>query len=151
MTNPDLSELPPFLVRESGLHSGFMMVQVAAAAIAAEARADAGPASVHSIPTGGAKEDHVPMSAFAARKARRVLENVRRILGLEVLCAAQGLEFLRPLRAGRGVEAALRRFRRDVAFLDRDRYLQPDIHRATNPFLLGEVVEEVERSVGGLA
>ncbi|MBI2899393.1 MAG: histidine ammonia-lyase [Planctomycetes bacterium] len=141
MTNPDLSELPAFLVKDSGLNSGLMTVQVAAAAIAAEARVDAAPASVHSIPTGGAKEDHVPMAAFAARKCRRVLENVRRVLGLEVLCAAQGLDFLKPLRPGRGVEAAHGRVRRDIAFLERDRYLQPDIVAATNPFFLDEVVE----------
>lgn len=151
MTNPDLSELPAFLVKDSGLHSGFMMVQVAAAAIAAEARADATPASVQSIPTGGGKEDHVSMSAFAARKCRRVLENVRRVVALEVLCASQGLEFLKPLRPGTGVAAALRRVRQDIAFLDRDRFLQRDVLHATNPFFLSEIVEEVERAIGGLS
>ncbi len=141
MTNPDLSELPPFLVREGGLHSGFMVVQVAAAAVAAEARADATPSSVHSIPTGGAKEDHVSMSATAARRCRRVLDGVRRVLGLEVLCAAQGLDFLKPLRPGRGVEAAYRRVRSAIAFLVRDRYLQPDLARATDPAFLKSVVQ----------
>lgn len=150
MTNPDLSELPAFLVEDSGLNSGFMMVQVAAAAVAAEARVDATPASVQSIPTGGAKEDHVSMSALAARKARRVLESVRRVLGLEILCAAQGLDFLKPLRPGLGVRAAHARVRREIPFLRRDRYLRPDLRKATDPRLLSDLVEGVERSVGRL-
>jgi histidine ammonia-lyase len=90
------------------------------------------------------------MSSIAARKCRRILENVRRVLGLEVLCAAQGLDFLKPLRPGRGVEAAYSRVRRDIAFLDKDRYLQPDLARVTNPFFLSEVVEAAAKASGGL-
>jgi histidine ammonia-lyase len=150
MTNPELSELPAFLVKESGLHSGYMMVQVAAAALAAECRSDAAPASVHAIPTGASKEDHVPMAPVAVRKCRRVLENVRKVLGLEVLCAAQGLDFLRPLRPGRGVQAAHRRIRREIPHLARDRFLRPELERVSSPALAGTLLSAVEAQVGSL-
>jgi cysteine desulfurase len=96
-----------------------------AAAVAAECRADAAPASVHSIPTGASKEDHVPMAPIAVRKCRRVLDNARKVIGMEILCAAQGLDFLKPLKPGLGVLAAHRRLRREIPHLDRDRYLHP--------------------------
>jgi histidine ammonia-lyase len=152
MTNPELSELPAFLVRESGLHSGYMMVQVAAAALAAECRADAAPASVHAIPTGASKEDHVPMAPIAVRKCRRVLDHVRAVVGLELLCAAQGLDFLRPLRPGAGVRAAHARLRREIPHLTRDRFLRPELERVASPdsALPLEVLRAVERSVGAL-
>jgi histidine ammonia-lyase len=152
MTNPDMSELPAFLVKESGLNSGFMMVQVAAAALAAECRAEASPASVHTIPTGASKEDHVPMAPIAARKCRRVLDTVRKVVGLELLCAAQGLDFLRPLRAGKGVEAAHARLRRDIATLESDRFLRPDLEKITSVYspLPEEILKAVEQKIGPL-
>ncbi len=152
MTNPEMSELPAFLVRESGLHSGYMMVQVAAAALAAEGRSDAAPASVHAIPTGASMEDPVPMAPIAVRKCRRVLDNVRKVVGLEVLCASQGLDFLRPLRPGRGVEAAHHRLRREIPHLDRDRFLRDDLERVASPGapLEGVVLAAAERAVGGM-
>ncbi len=148
MTNPDMSDLPAFLVRESGLNSGYMMVQVAAASIAAECRADAGPAGIHSIPTGASKEDHVPMAPLAVRRCRRILDNVRKVIGMEMLCAAQGLDFLRPLRPGRGVLAAHRRLRKEIPHLDRDRYLQPELEKVTDIWLPREVLSAVEREIG---
>ncbi len=151
MTNPDLSELPAFLVEESGLNSGYMMVQVAAAAVAAECRADAAPAGVHSIPTGAGKEDHVPMAPAAARKCRRILENVRKVIGMELLCAAQGLDFLRPLKPGRGVLAAHRRLRREIPHLERDRYLVPELAKVTGGRVPGEILAAVEAELGPLA
>ena len=153
MTNPELSELPAFLVRESGLNSGYMMVQVAAAALAAEARTEAAPASVHSIPTGASKEDHVPMAPIAARKCRRVLDLVRAVVGMELLCAAQGLDFLKPLRPGKGVAAAHARLRRAIPHVDRDRFLRPDLDALTavGSRLPEEVLAAAERAVGPLA
>jgi histidine ammonia-lyase len=152
MTNPEMSELPAFLVTESGLNSGYMMVQVAAAAIAAECRAEASPASVHSIPTGASKEDHVPMSPIAVRKCRRVLDNVRKVVGLELLCAAQGLDFLRPLQPGHGVRAAHDRLRRDIPSLKGDRYLRPELDRVTSVYskLPEEILRAVEKAIGPL-
>jgi len=141
LTNPDLSELPPFLVAESGLNSGFMMVQVAAAAIAAECRVDATPASVQSIPTGASKEDHVSMGPIAARKCLRIVEGLRRVLSMEAVCAAQGLDFLKPLKPGAGVAAAHRAVRKVVPFLQRDRHLRADLKRIRP----GEILAAVGR------
>src|SRR5688572_29316247 len=128
-----------------------MMVQVAAAAVAAECRADAAPASVHSIPTGASKEDHVPMAPIAARKCRRVLDNVRKVVGMELLCAAQGLDFLKPLRPGRGVAAAHARLRREIPHLDRDRFLRPDLGKLTSGALPSAVLDAAEKAVGPLS
>ena len=95
--NPALSELPAFLVREGGLHSGLMMAQVTAAALVSECKILAHPASVDSIPTSAAKEDHVSMSPIAARKFAAIVDNLERVLAIEPLAAFQAMEFLRPL------------------------------------------------------
>ncbi len=150
MTNPDLSELPPFLVPDSGLHSGYMMVQVASASLTAEIRTDAAPASVHSIPTEGGQEDHVPMAAYAARKARKVMYNTMRVVGLELLCAAQGVDFLKPMKPGPAVQAAHRRIRKEIPFLEGDRYLQPEVKTITNVGFLRSLVAAVEKASGEL-
>jgi len=147
LTNPDLSGLPAFLVKESGVNSGFMMAQVAAAAAAAECRVDATPASVQSIPTGAAKEDHVSMGPLAARKCLRVIEGLRRILTLEAVCAAQGLDLIAPLKPGKGVVAAHREIRKTVRILESDRYLRRELKKVD----AGEVVSAARRAVGRLA
>ncbi|HEX9894245.1 MAG TPA: histidine ammonia-lyase [Gemmatimonadales bacterium] len=104
LVNPDLSQgLPAFLTPDAGRSSGFMMVQIAAASIVAESRSLAHPASIGSIPTDANQEDFVPMGMAAAWKARRILTNAQRVVGAEFYCAAQGLEFLKPLAPGRGV------------------------------------------------
>ena len=106
LVNPALSDLPAFLARDGGLHSGLMIAHVTAAALASENKALAHPASVDSIPTSANKEDHVSMGVTAARKAARVVANTRRILAIELLAACQALEFRRrsapraPLRGG---------------------------------------------------
>ncbi len=152
MTNPEMSELPAFLVAESGLNSGYMMVQVAAAALAAECRSDASPASIHSIPTGASKEDHVPMAPVAVRKCRRVLDNVRKVIGMEILCAAQGLDFLEPLRPGRGVRAAHDALRKSIPHLEKDRFLRPELGKVTSPDgeLPGRILAAAEKAAGPL-
>lgn len=127
LTNPTASELPAFLVKESGLNSGFMTFQVAAAALAAECRVLSTPSSVTSIPTSAGKEDHVSMGPTSARHLRRIVRNLRTVLALEAICAAQGLEFLRPLRPGRGALAAYREVRKRVRPLVRDRRMDGDI------------------------
>jgi histidine ammonia-lyase len=112
LVNPDLSQgLPAFLTNDAGLSSGFMMVQIAAASIVAESRSLAHPASIGSIPTDANQEDFVPMGMAAAWKARRILLNGQRVVGAEFFCAAQGLEFLKPLAPGRGVADLLQRIR----------------------------------------
>lgn len=132
MMNPELSHgLPAFLTRAPGLHSGLMMLQITAAALVAESRALASPASVQSIPTDANQEDFVPMGMAAAYKARRVLANARRIIACELIAAAQALEFRRPLKAGTGVERAYDWVRRLVPALETDRPLTPDIERVS--------------------
>jgi histidine ammonia-lyase len=127
MLNPDLSELPPFLARDPGIQSGLMITQLAAADLLAELRVLAHPASVDSVPTSGNKEDHVSMGLTAARKARRAVECLEYILGIELLCAAQALEFLKPLSPGQGVRRAYELVREHVSPLDGDRVLTGDI------------------------
>ncbi|HEX8430065.1 MAG TPA: aromatic amino acid lyase, partial [Longimicrobium sp.] len=131
LVNPDLSgDLPPFLTDDAGVSSGFMIAQVTAAALVNECKTLSHPASVDSIPTGASKEDHVSMGMMSARKARQVLRNVEVVLGIELLCAAQGLEYRRPLRPGRGVERAYERLRERVPRLGVDRQLSGDIEAA---------------------
>ncbi|MEE9234531.1 MAG: histidine ammonia-lyase [Candidatus Acidoferrales bacterium] len=126
LVNPALSNLPAFLTRQAGLHSGMMMAQVTAAALASENKGLAHPASVDSIPTSG-NEDFVSMSMGAALKARRVTENVKTILAVELLCACQGIDLLAPLKTGKLAQQAHAAVRRVVPSLEADRVLAPDI------------------------
>lgn len=128
LVHPDLNQgLPPFLTRDAGVNSGFMMAQVTAASLASECKVLSHPASVDTIPTDGSKEDVVPMAMGAAWKLRRVVHNVRHVLAIELMCAAQGLDCRAPLRPGRGVARAHALVRKLVTPLERDRVLSPDI------------------------
>ena len=127
LVNPQLSELPAFLVREGGLNSGFMMAQVTAAALVSESKLLSHPASVDSIPTSANKEDHVSMGPIAAWKLSRIVENLAGVLAIEAMCGAQAIEFHRPLRSSEAVEQAVAIIRTKVAPWDEDRFLQPDI------------------------
>ena len=129
LLNPEYGDLPPFLADHPGLNSGFMIAQVAAAALASENKVLSHPASVDSIPTSGNKEDHVPMAMGAALKLKQVLANLERILAIEFLCAAQGIDYLRPLKAGLTVEAAYQYIRRTIPHVSVDRVLSTDIAR----------------------
>ena len=141
LVHPDLNEgLPPFLARDAGLHSGFMMAQVTAAALASECKVLSHPASVDTIPTDGSKEDVVPMAMGAAWKLRRVVRNVQHVLGIELMCAMQGIDYRRPLRAGRGVEVAYRAVRALVEPLTDDRTLAPDMLALADAVSRGDFV-----------
>jgi histidine ammonia-lyase len=130
LVNPDLNEgLPPFLTPQAGISSGYMIAHVAAAALLSEARVLAHPASVDSVPTSGGKEDHVSMGMTAALKFRQVVENAEAMLAIELMAAAEGLEYRRPLRPAIRVARALEQVRGIVAPLTRDRPLQPDIEQ----------------------
>ena len=133
LVNPDLSQgLPAFLTRDPGLSSGFMVVQITAASLVAESRALAMPASIGSIPTDANQEDFVPMGMAAAYKTRRILTNAQRVVAAEFYCAAQGLEFLKPLQPGVGVAELHRRIRTmpdPVPPLEADRPPAPDLDR----------------------
>ena len=127
LVDPALSGLPAFLSPDPGTNSGFMMAQIVAASLVTEARLRAAPASIDSIPTDANKEDHVSMGMTAAIKAREAVRLLETVLALELLAAAQGLEFLLPLRPGRGVERAHRLIRERVPPLQRDRVMTGDI------------------------
>ena len=128
LVHPDLNEgLPPFLVRDAGANSGFMMAQVTAASLASECKVLAHPATVDTIPTDGNKEDVVPMSMGAAWKLRRITDNVRHILAIELMCAAQALDFRAPLQSSLPLRRAHGAVRSLVAHLERDRVLSGDI------------------------
>jgi histidine ammonia-lyase len=130
LVNPDLNEgLPPFLTPHAGVSSGYMVAHVAAAALLAEARVLSHPASVDSVPTSGGKEDHVSMGMTAAWKLRQIVENAESGLAIELMAAAEGLEYRRPLKSAERVEAAWTQVRSVVAKLERDRSLHPDIAR----------------------
>jgi histidine ammonia-lyase len=126
-----VSRLPPFLTADAGLNSGFMIAHVTAASLASENKSMAHPASVDSLPTSANQEDHVSMATFAARRLQPMITNTAHILGIELLAAAQGIEFLRPLQSSPPIEAAHALLRRECPSVDRDRYLAPDIERAT--------------------
>ncbi len=151
LLNPELSGLPAFLAHDPGLHSGFMLAHVTAAALVSENKTLAHPASVDTIPTSAGKEDHVSMGAWAARKAWSVVRHVETVLAIELLAAAQALDLLRPLQGGRGVEAARRAVRRRVAHLEADRVLAEDIARARALIAGGTLRRSVERVCGPLA
>ena len=151
LVNPDISGLPPFLARNPGLESGFMIPQVVAASLASENKSLAHPASVDTIPTSANREDHVSMGVTAARHAERVTGNTAKVLGIEVLCAAQGLDLGEQLRPGKGVAAAYRALRQHIPGLDGDRFLAPDLAEAERLVLDGTIVDAVEKRVGALA
>lgn len=127
LLNPDLSGLPAFLTPRPGVSSGFMIAQIAAADALSEMRVLATPASVDSVPTSASREDHVSMGMASARKFRRSVALLETVLAVELLCAAQAVEHHRPLRAGRGVEAAVTAVRRQAPPLDDDRSLASEI------------------------
>jgi histidine ammonia-lyase len=141
LVNPDLSELPAFLVKEGGLNSGFMILQVTAAALASENKTLSHPASVDSIPTSANQEDHVSMGVTAARKTNDVAENLANILAIELLAAAQGLEFRRPLTTSRTLEAVHALVRSRVAPYERDRPHYPDVAAARELILSGAILD----------
>jgi histidine ammonia-lyase len=128
LLNPDINEgLPAFLSPDAGLSSGFMMAQIVAAALINECQVLAAPASTGSIPTCGGKEDHVSMGMTGALKLRQIVEDAEHIVGIELMCAAQGLEWRKPLKASREVERAYAAVRAVVPRLEQDRVLAPDI------------------------
>jgi histidine ammonia-lyase len=126
-----LSGLPPFLVREPGLNSGFMMAHVTAAALASENKSLAHPASVDSLPTSANQEDHVSMATFAARRLLEMAANTRGIIAIELLAAAQGIDFHAPLETSPVLQDVHALLRGRVPFYAEDRYFAPDIAAAT--------------------
>jgi histidine ammonia-lyase len=130
LVDPKMSGLPAFLVNNSGLNSGFMIAQVTAAALVSENKTIATPASVDSIPTSANQEDHVSMATHAARRLSVMVDNAAAVVGIELLAAAQGIDFHRPSRSSHRLEEVHAGIRRDVPFYAADRYFAPDIDAA---------------------
>jgi histidine ammonia-lyase len=142
-----VSRLPPFLTPEPGLNSGFMIVHVTAAALASENKSLAHPASVDSLPTSANQEDHVSMATFAARRLGPMLSNTAHIVAIELLAAAQGIEFLRPLKSAPGLEGVLRLVRSVSPAMMSDRSLARDIEAVHHLVCSGDIGHATERSI----
>jgi histidine ammonia-lyase len=140
LVNPSLNEgLPPFLAGEAGLHSGFMMVQVTAAALASENKVLAHPSSVDSITTSGNKEDYVSMGMAAAVKLKKVIENTRHVVAIEAMAAAQAIDFLLPLKPSKRGQQAYAAIREVSAMVKKDRILSGDIEKVTEVIASGKI------------
>jgi histidine ammonia-lyase len=151
MLDPTRSQgLPPFLSPRAGTNSGFMISHYAAASLAEENRRLAAPASVGSLPASAMQEDHNSMGWSSGRKLRKVLENLGRILAIEALCAAQALELRTPLRTAPATGAVVKRIRREVPFMDRDRSLAPGLRKAEELVGSGELARSAGEAVGTL-
>jgi len=144
-----VSRLPPFLSADAGLNSGFMIAHVTAASLASENKSLAHPASVDSLPTSANQEDHVSMATFAARRLQPMIANTAHILGIELLAASQGIEFLRPLKSSAALEQVHALLRTECLAMPTDRYLAPDIERATS-LVVGGGLSRVFRALRGL-
>ena len=150
LINSRYSDLPSFLVENSGLNSGFMVAQYTMAALVSENKVLAHPASVDSIPTCAGQEDHVSMGSISATKVRKVVRNVMSVVAIEFLAAAQGLEFLAPFRSSKPLEAVHKLIRKYVPKLVEDRRLDKDIYKVVALIKKGEIMGVVERMVGKL-
>jgi histidine ammonia-lyase len=140
IVDPVLSfNLPPFLTPNPGLNSGFMIAEVTTAALMSENKHFANPCVTDSTPTSANQEDHVSMAAHGARRLQPMAANLNCILGVELLCAAQGIEFRAPLKTSLPLKKVIARLRQDVPALGEDRYLAPDIERAASLVATGEI------------
>jgi histidine ammonia-lyase len=144
LVDANLSGLPPFLVRDGGINSGFMIAHATAAALASENKALAFPRTVDSLPTSANQEDHVSMATNAAHRLGEMVQNVGTIVGIEAMAAAQGIEFHRPLTTSAVLEETLADIRRRVAFYERDRFLAPDIEAMKQWVLSGPAQSQVK-------
>lgn len=150
MVDHKLSDLPPFLVSDSGVNSGFMIPQYTAAAIVSENKTLAHPSVVDSIPTSANQEDHVSMGGYSARKGRNILDNTNRVIAIEMLNAAQGMDFRAPLKPGKGSGAAYREFRKHVPFYEKDQFMQPLMLDSLKLVKDGTIIDAVEQEIGAI-
>ena len=144
LIDASISRLPPFLVEHGGVNSGFMIAQVTAAALASENKSLSHPASVDSLPTSANQEDHVSMATFAARRLGDMNDNTAGIVAIELLAAAQGVDFRKPLATSPGLQRAMEAIRKRVAFYSEDRYFAPDIEAIKALVSSGHYTSEAE-------
>jgi histidine ammonia-lyase len=150
LVNPKLSGMPAFLVKDSGLNSGFMIAQYTAAALVSENKVLAHPACVDSIPTSANKEDHVSMGTIAARKFREIVGNAEDVNAIELLCAAQALDMFTNLKPGEGTLAAYRTIREAVPHMASDRNISRDIQTVKEIMRGGKIIDAVQGAIGTL-
>ncbi|WP_129600246.1 histidine ammonia-lyase [Anaerophilus nitritogenes] len=150
LVNPQLSGLPAFLTEKGGLHSGFMIAQYAAAALVSENKVLAHPASVDSIPSSANQEDHVSMGTIAARKAKEICENVKNVLAIELMAAAQAIDFNKGKHLGKGTKVAYEKIRQVIETLHEDRILYKDINKCAKLICESNMLKEVEETIGDL-
>ncbi len=150
LVNTHMSELPAFLTPKGGINSGMMIVQVAAASLVSENKILSHPASVDSIPTSADKEDHVSMGTIAARKLGQIVKNAENIVAMELLCAAQALDFLKPLEPSAGVKACYNVIRSEVSFAEEDRVFSNDIEKIKKLIRSDSLLEALQKSIGKL-
>lgn len=148
MVNPQLSGLPGFLTPEEGINDGFMVAQYAAAALVSENKVLAHPASVDSIPTSANQEDHVSMGTIASRKAATIISHVQSVLAIELICAAQAVDFKDSGKLAKGTKAAYDLVRSEVSFMKQDRAIYLDMNKVTAQIRNGLYVDAVERAIG---
>jgi histidine ammonia-lyase len=144
-------KLPPFLTPNPGLNSGYMIAEVTTAALMSENKHLANPCVTDSTPTSANQEDHVSMAAHGARRLGPMVDNLNRILGVELLCAAQGIEFRAPLKTSTPLQAAMARLRKDVLRLNEDRYLAPDLEQAARLVADGVIATATAVELPGVA
>ncbi|MBV9881844.1 MAG: histidine ammonia-lyase [Sphingomonadaceae bacterium] len=149
LIDPKMSGLPPFLIEDSGVNSGFMILQVSAAALVSENKSLAFPASADSIPTSAGQEDHVSMATHGALKARRIARNAAGVVAIELLAAAQGIDFHAPLQTSAPLARAHQAIRAAVPFHEKDRFLAPDLAWAQGAVLDGAVTDAVQTDLFG--
>jgi histidine ammonia-lyase len=147
MVNGALSGLPRFLANNGGLNSGLMIAQYTAASLVSENKVLAHPASVDSIPTSANQEDHNSMGSIAAQKCYRIMKNLENVLAIELMTAAQALEFLKPLRPGIGTSIAYDEIRKIVKPLNNDRLLHEDVKKVASLVKEDIILNAVERVV----
>ncbi|WP_371371710.1 histidine ammonia-lyase [Sporomusa aerivorans] len=150
LVDGSLSGLPPFLINNGGLNSGFMITQYTAAALVAENKLLAQPVSVDSIPTAAGQEDYVSFGCIAARKVWTMVANLRHVTAIELLAAAQALDLMPPGTLGAGTKEAYAAIRETAAFMAEDRILHNDIAAVSQLLLSGELVKRIETSIGAL-
>lgn len=150
LVNPQLNDLPAFLTKKGGLNSGFMITQYTAASLVSENKVLAHPASVDSIPSSANQEDHVSMGTTAARKARVILDNVQKVLGIEAFAAAQAISFRGDVKLGKGTSEAYKVIRREVPPVDEDRIMYTDMNKLDRMVKNGVLIKSVESVIGRL-
>jgi histidine ammonia-lyase len=149
LIDPKMSGLPPFLIEDSGVNSGFMIAQVTAAALVSENKSLAFPASVDTIPTSAGQEDHVSMATHGALKARRIAHNAAGVIGIELLAAAQGIDFHKPLKTSPALVPVHAAIRADIPFHAADRYLAGDMEWAKRVVLEGRLCKDARHDLFG--